>query len=79
MNRQAMSWMLRGVLALAVCAILNVSFLQAQVDTGSITGIVTDASGAVVGGAKVTLTNEGTGDELVNYGGGAMGTTTLAR
>jgi len=64
MNRQTMSCILRGVLALAVCAILNVSFLQAQVDTGSITGIVTDTSGAVVGGAKVTLTNEGTGTSL---------------
>ena len=33
-------------------------------DTGSITGTVTDTSGAVVSGAKVTLTNEGTGTNL---------------
>jgi Carboxypeptidase regulatory-like domain/TonB dependent receptor len=33
----------------------------AQVDTGAISGTVKDTSGGVVAGAKVTLTNEGTG------------------
>ena len=64
MNRYAFTWMLRGLLAVAVFTILSVRPLQAQVDTGSITGTVTDTSGAVVGAAKVTLTNEGTGTSL---------------
>src|SRR5882724_3405531 len=69
MNRQSLAWILRSILAVAVLAALNVGPLQAQVDTGSITGTVTDPSGAVVGGAKVTLTNEGTGQSLTTTTG----------
>ena len=72
MNRQSVSWILRGLLVLAVCAILNVCPLQAQVDTGSITGTITDTSGAVVGGAKVTLTSEDTGATLSTTAGGSV-------
>src|SRR5256712_4363442 len=43
---------------------LSVQPLQAQVDTGSILGTIADASGAPISGAKVTLTNEGTGAAL---------------
>ncbi len=43
--------------------------LQAQVDTGSILGTVTDQTGAVVAGASVTLTNEGTGASLTTTTG----------
>ena len=58
MNRPACSWILRSSFVLAVGVILSVLPLQAQVDTGSITGTVTDPSGAVVSGARITLVNE---------------------
>jgi hypothetical protein len=68
MNRKAIS---RGILkaSLAMSAVLLVLFLSAppllaQVDTGTILGTIADASGAPINGAKVTLTNEGTGASL---------------
>ncbi len=64
MRRSGISRVLQNLVAvIVVMALLGPSVL-AQVDTGSITGTVTDASGAVVSGAKVTLTNEGTGASL---------------
>src|SRR6516225_4648656 len=64
MNRPTCSWILRSSFLLAFGVVLSLLPLQAQVDTGSITGTVTDASGAVVNGAKISLTNEGTGASL---------------
>jgi hypothetical protein len=43
--------------------------LHAQVDAGSILGTVTDQSGAVITGATVTLTNEGTSASLATTTG----------
>ncbi|HTS36277.1 MAG TPA: carboxypeptidase regulatory-like domain-containing protein [Candidatus Solibacter sp.] len=44
------------VLLAAACALSSIAFGQTTVATGSIIGTVTDASGAVVAGAKVTIT-----------------------
>jgi len=53
----------------AAVVLLSAVVSQAQVDTGSITGVVTDPSGAVVSGAAVKLTNEGTSAELTTTAG----------
>src|SRR5215471_6426996 len=54
------SFNVRVPLLALVFLLLSVSHLQAQVDTGTILGTVTDVSGATIGGAEVTLTNEDT-------------------
>jgi hypothetical protein len=48
-------------LCTCLCAVLICGFVaQAQVVTGDILGTITDPSGAVVPGAKITITNTGT-------------------
>jgi Carboxypeptidase regulatory-like domain/TonB dependent receptor len=47
----------------------SIGSLHAQVDTGSILGTITDASGAVIRSASVTLTNEGTNANLTTPAG----------
>jgi len=50
------------VVACIALIVLTATLVLAQstVGTGSIEGLVTDQTGAVVGGAKVTITNKGT-------------------
>ncbi len=52
-----MALALRTILSTVVLASLSL----AQVDTGSILGLVTDSTGGVVAGARVSILNEGTG------------------
>src|SRR5205085_1997987 len=53
--------LVRLTLSLFVFLALMASFALAQTSTSRITGTVTDPSGAVVGGATVTVKNEATG------------------
>jgi hypothetical protein len=60
-------WGGRLLMVTAACLavlMLGVMPLNAQVDTGSVLGTVSDSSGARVSGATVTLTNEGTNATL---------------
>ena len=50
-----------AVVALSALLLSSVAFAQTTVAQGSIQGTVTDPTGAVVSGAKVTITNKATG------------------
>src|SRR6266566_2175788 len=49
------------MLSLTLCVGLVFSVAQAQVTTGTVRGVVTDQNGAIVPGAKVTITKKSTG------------------
>src|ERR1700744_4535809 len=52
-------------------AFLVAACAWAQVDTGSISGTVRDSSGAVIAGARITLTNDDTGLVVAKTSGSA--------
>jgi hypothetical protein len=54
----------RAVIWILLAIFAGAPNLKAQKDTGAITGIVTDQSGAVIGGAKVTITDVDHGTKL---------------
>ena len=56
-----------SITVLAIVALLSVAsplLAQTTISTGSIVGTVMDPSGAVINGAKVTITNVATGQTL---------------
>src|SRR5579863_10221963 len=70
MNEDGRFLRFRAHLMLTALAILLAApVLRAQVDTGTILGTVKDQSGAVVPGAKITVTNEGTSFSLETTAG----------
>ncbi len=54
-----------AIVAVFLATTLATTTLQAQKTTGGIEGTITDATGAVVPGVRVTATDEGTGERLV--------------
>lgn len=73
MNWRAVKWIFVSCLAVGIAVVIAPP-VEAQVDTGAILGTVKDRSGAVIPGARVTLTNEGTSfrvstvtDQIGNY------------
>ena len=46
---------------LVLIAVLGISFCFAQINRGTLTGVITDPSGAVVPGVKITATHVETG------------------
>ena len=69
----------RLVVAIVLLALSGIPTLKAQVDRGGIAGTVKDASGAVVPGARVTITNVGTQQttRLTSDSSGSYVTTNL--
>jgi Carboxypeptidase regulatory-like domain len=64
-NKQSLRLALRLGTAVGMILLLSLSMLgQSTVGSGSIVGTVTDPSGAVVNGAKVTITNTATGQTI---------------
>jgi hypothetical protein len=57
------------IFALLLLGLVLPSRVLSQVDAGSVSGTVKDASGSVIPGATVTLTNEGTGQSISTTSG----------
>jgi hypothetical protein len=60
-SRPGARFMLLALVALSTLLLSSVAFAQTTVAQGSIQGSVTDPTGAVVSGAKITISNKATG------------------
>jgi len=56
--------LLASTLTILVFLALTIAFAQTTISTGSIQGTITDPSGAVLSGAKITITNKGTSQSV---------------
>jgi len=61
-------------LTLAILVVLSLN-IAAQGGRSEVSGVVTDAAGAVLPGVTITATNEGTGLERTTVSGGEGGTS----
>src|SRR5579871_635439 len=60
-SMQRKQGVVRGFLSLLLLVVFGTATALAQIDTGTITGVIRDAQGAVVQGATVTIRNVATG------------------
>src|SRR5215813_7956809 len=69
----------KNLLAFLLLTVFTTAFAFGQAETGQVNGTVTDPSGAVLSNAKVTLTNNGTGQTRTTQtnAGGAYTFTNL--
>ena len=63
-SRASAKFMTLALFAVSVVLLSSVAFAQTTVQTGSIVGTITDPSGAVLSGTKVTITNVGTNEVI---------------
>jgi hypothetical protein len=73
------AWKNAGLVACLAVFVLISSFSFAQQLTGTLTGTTMDSTGAVVANAKVTMTNEASGDvrTTVSNGSGYFSITAI--
>jgi len=62
-SRGCSRWIISVVAVLCVWTLFAGEFASAQTDRGSVSGTVTDSSGAGITGAKVTITNAAMGTQ----------------
>jgi hypothetical protein len=70
-NGGARVWRSLGLLAILIAMLAGVSAAGAQVLYGTVTGQVTDATGAAIPNAKITVTNQANGESRSSMSGGS--------
>src|ERR1700677_3223374 len=63
-SRPSVRFLVLALVSLSALLVSTLVFGQTTISTGSLVGIVTDPSGAVVGGAKISIRNADTNQEI---------------